>query len=228
MVEIRKNLREENLQKKRREGLTARQFPMPVQSASFSENKLENLPAMVAGVWIQKEEAVITAWENLQNAKVEHQSGNWSRYQVHVAAAKARRALRALKGLVRLPALVRGNAMRKQAAITLWCMQALIRVQARVRARWVRIALEGTIGLKERESLLQGKPFVTSESHDSMPFVGTIIRAMQTGRAMASAINVVQTYYSFTDYALLSKVVEAGQIRETPQGSRHKSTKFMI
>ena len=32
--------------------------------------------------------------------------------------------------------------MRKQAAITLRCMQALVRVQARVRARRVRMALE--------------------------------------------------------------------------------------
>lgn len=33
--------------------------------------------------------------------------------------------------------------MRKQAAVTLRCMQALVRVQARVRARRVRMSLEG-------------------------------------------------------------------------------------
>ncbi|XWS57453.1 hypothetical protein CRYUN_Cryun09bG0175300 [Craigia yunnanensis] len=50
LVEIRKNRREESLQKKRREGLQAQSMPASLHSSAV-EKKLENLPAMVAGVW---------------------------------------------------------------------------------------------------------------------------------------------------------------------------------
>ncbi|KAK4406729.1 Importin subunit alpha [Sesamum angolense] len=51
MVEIRKNRREESLQKKRREGIP--QFSIPVEATTGIEKKvqLENLPSMVASVW---------------------------------------------------------------------------------------------------------------------------------------------------------------------------------
>ncbi|KAK6121088.1 hypothetical protein DH2020_045181 [Rehmannia glutinosa] len=51
MVEIRKNRREESLQKKRREGI--QQFALPVEATTGIEKKvqLENLPVMVENVW---------------------------------------------------------------------------------------------------------------------------------------------------------------------------------
>lgn len=45
--------------------------------------------------------------------------------------------------MVRIQAIFRGRQVRKQAVVTLRCMQALVRVQARIRARSVRMSPEG-------------------------------------------------------------------------------------
>ncbi|KAL2550789.1 IQ-domain 21 [Forsythia ovata] len=65
---------------------------------------------------------------------------------------KARRALHALKGLVRLQALVRGHNARKQAHMTMQCMQALETMQIRAHARRLQLVLDEFLNkLKERE-----------------------------------------------------------------------------
>ncbi|KAJ6823209.1 protein IQ-DOMAIN 1-like [Iris pallida] len=76
----------------------------------------------------------------------------------------ARRALRALRGLVRLKSLVHGNSVKRQATTTLRCMQTLARVQSQVRSRRIRMseenqALQRQLLLKrekELESLRMG------------------------------------------------------------------------
>ncbi|CAA0806677.1 IQ-domain 17 [Striga hermonthica] len=55
----------------------------------------------------------------------------------------ARRALIALKGIVKLQALIRGQNVRKQATLTMRYMKTLLRVQARMRDQRARLSHEG-------------------------------------------------------------------------------------
>ncbi|XP_009776748.1 protein IQ-DOMAIN 31-like isoform X1 [Nicotiana sylvestris] len=52
----------------------------------------------------------------------------------------ARRAFRALKGIIRLQALVRGHLVRRQAVATLRCMRAIVSVQALARGQRARLS----------------------------------------------------------------------------------------
>ncbi|XP_051140449.1 protein IQ-DOMAIN 31-like [Andrographis paniculata] len=53
----------------------------------------------------------------------------------------ARRAFRALKGIIRLQALIRGHLVRRQAASTLRCMQAIVKLQALARGQKVNVGV---------------------------------------------------------------------------------------
>ncbi|KAI3759718.1 hypothetical protein L6452_07731 [Arctium lappa] len=65
----------------------------------------------------------------------------------------ARKALRALKGLVKLQALVRGFLVRERAAATLHSMQALIRAQAAIRSERARRSFTKDHEIRHRKSI---------------------------------------------------------------------------
>ena len=48
---------------------------------------------------------------------------------------QARKALRALKGIVRLQAIIRGRAVRRQAISTLKCLQSIVNIQSQACTR---------------------------------------------------------------------------------------------
>ncbi|XP_074568325.1 protein IQ-DOMAIN 19-like [Curcuma longa] len=69
----------------------------------------------------------------------------------------ARKALCALRGLVKLQALVRGHLIRKQAAAALRCMQALVTAQERARLQRIQMGEDSPI-IQQRKSIHRRSP----------------------------------------------------------------------
>ncbi|KAG7970090.1 hypothetical protein I3843_07G063500 [Carya illinoinensis] len=65
----------------------------------------------------------------------------------------ARKALSALRGLVKLQALVRGHQVRKQTNATLQRMHALISIQVRARVQRIQMAEEAHLHVKKQPSI---------------------------------------------------------------------------
>ncbi|KAK7271426.1 hypothetical protein RJT34_27313 [Clitoria ternatea] len=68
----------------------------------------------------------------------------------------ARKALRALKGIVKLQAIIRGRAVRRQAMSTLKCLQSIVSIQSQVFAKRLQM-VEGKWHCGEHEEMQESR-----------------------------------------------------------------------
>ncbi|KAL0384043.1 UNVERIFIED_CONTAM: protein IQ-DOMAIN 1 [Sesamum radiatum] len=117
----------------------------------------------------------------------------------------ARRALRALRGLVRLKSLVDGPTVKRQTANTLKCMQTLSRVQAQIQSRRIRMSEENRAlqrqllqkRAKELESLRMGEEWddsLQSKEQIEANLLHKYEAAMRRERALAYSYTHQQTW----------------------------------
>ncbi|KAG6692916.1 hypothetical protein I3843_10G128900 [Carya illinoinensis] len=122
------------------------------------------------------------------------------RIQTAFRGYMARRALRALRGLVRLKSMVEGPVVKRQAAKTLRCMQTLARVQSQIRSRRIRMSEENQALQKqllhkranELESLQIGEEWddsLQSKERIEANLLSKYEAAMRRERALAYAFS---------------------------------------
>ncbi|KAK8484778.1 hypothetical protein V6N11_048073 [Hibiscus sabdariffa] len=146
---------------KRRKWMFGRSRTKRLTAPPGDTTKDEHTVAVVAASIV--EEAVSAATFQTENVQPNSSSSNEHKRNVQDVAATtiqaafrgylARKALRALKGIVKLQAIIRGTAVRRQAMTTLKCLQSIVNIQSRVRAKRFRMA-EGTCQYDETKQLV--------------------------------------------------------------------------
>lgn len=110
--------------------------------------------------------------------------------------------MKALRGIVRLQALVRGRLVRKQLAVTLKCMHALLRVQERAREQRARSSADGhgsQVPLKTRATSTKDAE-VYGLQHQNVIFFSDSIRSCNA--FISGGINCRVRFKMVVDYLL--------------------------
>lgn len=159
--------------------------PAPVEEAKLTEVEDESnrhAYSVAIATAVAAEAAVAAAQAAAEVVRLTSSSAQFTaRTKEELAAVKiqtafrgymARRALRALKGLVRLKSLVGGQSVKRQSAATLKCMQTLSRVQFEIRSRRLgstdeNMSLQRQIQLKHEKELEKQKVSIGENWDDS-------------------------------------------------------------
>lgn len=104
----------------------------------------------------------------------------------------ARRAFRALKGIIRLQALIRGHLVRRQAVATLHSMHAIVKFQALARGRRVRLSefipevmKNFNMGGLQVATGAHSTPFIGSEKLAGHPFIRKLLVILPTAMPLS-------------------------------------------
>ncbi|KAK9283849.1 hypothetical protein L1049_012103 [Liquidambar formosana] len=114
----------------------------------------------------------------------------------------ARKALRALKGLVKLQAIIRGRAVRRQAITTLKCLQSIVSIQSQVCARRFQIGKE--IGQCDENKQLQElrEKVIKIESNGLRRWDGSILSKEEANALFLSKKEAAMKRERIKEYSL--------------------------